>query len=377
MKKLSKIMGFILALSLVTASIGNSAMAGESSWAFSHLDPSYARYFPPEDPYVTELGEDLREFPLLPIFAPGHIVIDLKDNFSLDELTPEMFPGIDIENIEYFYEPHSRFELTIKDKTEEAVLNAIAVLMHNPLVKKAPDMYIELALFCPITLGELHITLTQRFSSLDELTPEMFPGVDIKAFHNYNNMDDSGFDVVTIKLKEQSAIAIWQAHAILQTNPLVKLVLPVYNASRAFYVGMAAADYKPAVLPTIPAVKIADKSTDSITLEWEDIPEATSYQIYYNGQAVTAYEPNVTLTGLSPDAEYKIKVMARKGNAISEWSDEVVTVTDSAQPPTALVVSSNFSASLVELLSKALKAILAALSLNSQAQRNVGIINLQ
>ena len=77
-----------------------------------------------------------------------------------------------------------------------------------------------------------------------------------------------------------------------------------------------------------------DKTTNSVTLAWNSVPGATSYQIRYRTDHGTWGVPNTynsspaTVPGLAANTLYVFQVRAMNTNTESEWSDEVRVTTD-------------------------------------------------
>ncbi len=69
---------------------------------------------------------------------------------------------------------------------------------------------------------------------------------------------------------------------------------------------------------------VDDITIDAATLSWTENSEATSWQIQLNDEAPVAVSTNpFTLTGLTPDTEYTVKVRSQRGGEYSGWSDAV------------------------------------------------------
>jgi len=83
----------------------------------------------------------------------------------------------------------------------------------------------------------------------------------------------------------------------------------------------------------------SDKTTDSVTLNWNIIPGATSYEIRYrivsasgstqwSADNVTTTDTTVTITGLDPDTTYEFQMRSRgTGSANSGWSAGILVTT--------------------------------------------------
>ncbi len=85
---------------------------------------------------------------------------------------------------------------------------------------------------------------------------------------------------------------------------------------------------------------VDDITIDAATLSWTENSEATSWQIQLNDEAPVAVSTNpFTLTGLTPDTEYTVKVRSHRGGKYSGWSDAVdFSTLFYCYPPTQLEV---------------------------------------
>lgn len=91
----------------------------------------------------------------------------------------------------------------------------------------------------------------------------------------------------------------------------------------------------------VPSNLTVDNITiDAATLSWTENGEATSWQIQLNDEAPVAVSTNpFTLTGLTPDTEYTVKVRSQRGGEYSGWSDAVdFSTLFYCYPPTQLEV---------------------------------------
>lgn len=91
----------------------------------------------------------------------------------------------------------------------------------------------------------------------------------------------------------------------------------------------------------VPSNLTVDNITiDAATLSWTENSEATSWQIQLNDEAPVAVSTNpFTLTGLTPDTEYTVKVRSHRGGKYSGWSDAVdFSTLFYCYPPTQLEV---------------------------------------
>lgn len=83
----------------------------------------------------------------------------------------------------------------------------------------------------------------------------------------------------------------------------------------------------------IPSNIQTSATDDAVTLKWDPVSTAQSYDVEINGnvtEGITANEH--TFTGLEPNTEYEIKVRAIDENSGSEWSNPVVQKTAEAEP---------------------------------------------
>ncbi|MEC0207177.1 fibronectin type III domain-containing protein, partial [Paenibacillus lautus] len=83
---------------------------------------------------------------------------------------------------------------------------------------------------------------------------------------------------------------------------------------------------------TIPFSKPLDISTtslfNSITLSWTAVSGATAYDVELNGAIKTSVSSaTARINGLSPNTDYDIRVRAKKGTNIGEWSDAATVKT--------------------------------------------------
>lgn len=87
-------------------------------------------------------------------------------------------------------------------------------------------------------------------------------------------------------------------------------------------------------------LSVDDITIDAATLSWTENSEATSWQIQLNDEAPVAVSTNpFTLTGLTPDTEYTVKVRSHRGGKYSGWSDAVdFSTLFYCYPPTQLAV---------------------------------------
>ena len=92
----------------------------------------------------------------------------------------------------------------------------------------------------------------------------------------------------------------------------------------------------PLVLPMTPTeLDCTEKTTDSITLEWDAVNNATSYEVRYkkasdgeeNWGEPSVYNSPATIFNLSAGTAYEFQVRAVNGDGNSEWSNEVFATT--------------------------------------------------
>jgi hypothetical protein len=89
-------------------------------------------------------------------------------------------------------------------------------------------------------------------------------------------------------------------------------------------------------VPEAPVVEVVEETTDSITIGWEAVETATSYDVFRNGlwkvnQAGLTYED----VGLAPDTLFSYTVAAVNGVGRGPESDSVEASTDAVPPPPA------------------------------------------
>ena len=104
----------------------------------------------------------------------------------------------------------------------------------------------------------------------------------------------------------------------------------VGSATQTFTVTVAAVVVQ---LPA-PANLSAVWGSDSVVLEWEAVPTATSYNVQWKAagesydlvsRQQTATETNHVISGLTPGTAYTVRVAAVLDNVVGVWSDEVTT----------------------------------------------------
>jgi hypothetical protein len=62
------------------------------------------------------------------------------------------------------------------------------------------------------------------------------------------------------------------------------------------------------------------KTDTTIDLVWNDVSEASEYEIDYDGSSVTAYDTGITLSSLVPSTRYTIKIRSIIDDAAGAWS---------------------------------------------------------
>ncbi|MDE1437588.1 fibronectin type III domain-containing protein [Bacillus licheniformis] len=83
------------------------------------------------------------------------------------------------------------------------------------------------------------------------------------------------------------------------------------------------------LLPNAPQNLRYDSTTDSITVEWDPVDGATSYNVYRGADkkfAENVTQPKYVTTGMSPDTKLTINVTAANESGESPMS-EIVTQT--------------------------------------------------
>ena len=98
--------------------------------------------------------------------------------------------------------------------------------------------------------------------------------------------------------------------------------------------------------PSCPAptdLTVSNITENSAELSWTENGTATEWQICVNGNEgspIDVTENPYTLTGLTPDMSYTVKVRAYCGDAVSDWStEELFTTMEACPAPTDLTVS--------------------------------------
>lgn len=85
--------------------------------------------------------------------------------------------------------------------------------------------------------------------------------------------------------------------------------------------------------PDSPANITSDATKTTVTLHWDAVPDAASYDVTADGQLYTGINgTSFTQTGLSPGSDHMLKVRSRNSGGKSEWSDEITQPTLSAPP---------------------------------------------
>ncbi|MDE7323846.1 MAG: hypothetical protein K2N73_14245 [Lachnospiraceae bacterium] len=89
-----------------------------------------------------------------------------------------------------------------------------------------------------------------------------------------------------------------------------------------------------ALLPGVPA-GIQKKATDnSVTISWNAVPNASSYDLYFNRNTYSVTTTSKTLTGLTSGREYNYQVRARNADGAGAYSVEQTVTTVPSAPTT-------------------------------------------
>ncbi|MDR1067075.1 MAG: fibronectin type III domain-containing protein [Clostridiales bacterium] len=400
MKKFSKIIGklvcFTAAFSIVAADVPVLA-----SYYYPYVlgpgevvepreyDPDYKDPFIVEKSQFLKTGEDVLDFEPILSHSPGKLIVKVAnwERIFFGNVTPEMFPGIDIDYIVDYcgmYAKYGMVLLALKEKTEEATLNAAAALKDSPY-SICDSIYLNpFKLLDADSFSEIYV-LIKDFENVSsesiniEMFQEILPGVEVSSIFA-DSFQKTG--CVVVYLKETTTLSnLCEALSILNSNPLIEdTFFPIVHFYNVFEGPLYRYDWAELLygppLTEITGLEVTNASNDSISLKWDEMPGAASYQVLYNGKAATAYSSEITLEGLPSDTEYDIKVLARKINNTTDWSDTVSVTTKSSEPqivdppaptmnqPYISTANANFSASFISALQSVLKTLLAYLSKN-------------
>ena len=97
------------------------------------------------------------------------------------------------------------------------------------------------------------------------------------------------------------------------------------------------------VIPGVPA-GITKKSTDtSVTISWNPVPNATGYDLIFNGSTYSLTGSSQTFSGLGSNVAFRFRIRAKNANGTSAYSTEQ-TVTTAPKPPTNISATSTKNA---------------------------------
>jgi hypothetical protein len=111
--------------------------------------------------------------------------------------------------------------------------------------------------------------------------------------------------------------------------------------------GVWGSSFNMTTLPYAPVVPInisAVETQTNITLTWDKVAKATSYDIEIDGGTVPVNVGNVLTyvhKGLTPDTGHKYRIRAKNAGGVSGWSEYISRVTLPVQPPTPSGITIN------------------------------------
>lgn len=136
-------------------SMAAATSAGTFCYAQENTDANMSESFVPEEPGDTKIQSVVHEDT---DYVPGEVIIVIKKEYSElnKEYTPEDFPGVEIQEIEYLTPLRESAEgtlinlskfrqillLRLTDESKQGVRDAIAVLNENEIVRSAEPNYI-------------------------------------------------------------------------------------------------------------------------------------------------------------------------------------------------------------------------------------------
>ncbi|MBR6140304.1 MAG: choice-of-anchor J domain-containing protein [Bacteroidaceae bacterium] len=133
-----------------------------------------------------------------------------------------------------------------------------------------------------------------------------------------------------------------------------KFVAIKYNSNDMYYLYVDDFSFEASDGFVKPANLAASEITkNSVKLSWTEKGEATAWVVAYKADGaadfteVNAPENPFTLTGLTPETEYIVKV--RQAGETDKWSDEITFTTDVAFPAPTDIVASNVTAQTAEI----------------------------
>jgi hypothetical protein len=96
-------------------------------------------------------------------------------------------------------------------------------------------------------------------------------------------------------------------------------------------------------VPTVLGVQAYNKSSDTIWLNWQEVPGASSYDISLNGQSIgQTYQPSYIVQNLTPNTSYQISIMTVMPDGEQSTGTTIIVQTEPLTNPMSVSSIENY-----------------------------------
>ena len=242
--------------------------------------------------------------------APGEYYVSFELGFTVQSGTIEM-------NYEVTFEENDYVEIESNETAEEATELTLG-MMHKAYFGNEYSDYGNSDYWKFKTEeGKKYRLKFKNYSSIDETTTILESSLDIQEYKLRNNIDNDGYNYIEFTASSTATQYIW-----------------LHNYIKVQYeYGICVEEIKPPTVGTVNNLS-ASVTTDSVTLTWDAVPNATGYRIWLQDNETSEWKQlKLTSTnsfkhsGLQGSTKYYYAVQAYQDVANTRYLGEYAYIT--------------------------------------------------